>query len=257
MPIFTAQDIIDRAAAAADMHDDFVTPAQWLAWLNVERKALHLSVARSGWILGGQVFTEVLTASSTADYLTFTVGADVVAIVGFWQVYPDGRFRPIRFSTYTDSRLQASQAVIGVLPIGPVTGEPYSVSYVENMNTGVSNAGSVGGRFHLYPRPTVGMTFVAAYIPIISDIAALTDQMSYPMGIEERMVLGMARRALRKEESDTREITEAIIEEDRKIEEFAASRVLHSVPKVRNVDREERGWSYDREIGPPETWLWL
>ncbi len=80
---------------------------------------------------------------------------------------------------------------------------------------------------------------------------------AYPMGWEERIVLGMARRALIKEESSTSAIDSEIALWESRIEEACWSRVLSEAPSVRNTDYRHYGWS-DRYVLPPYTsWTWI
>lgn len=79
---------------------------------------------------------------------------------------------------------------------------------------------------------------------------------AYPMGWEERIVLGMARRALIKEESDTRGVDSEIQLWDARIEEACWNRVLTNSPTVRNTDDLYYGWTDRYSIPPVGLWLW-
>lgn len=80
---------------------------------------------------------------------------------------------------------------------------------------------------------------------------------SYPMGWEERIVLGMARRALIKEESDTRAIDSEIALWESRIEEACWGRVLADTPSVRNSDQLIYGWRDRHEIPPYGYWIFV
>src|SRR5512139_1488436 len=95
MRAFTVQQLIDRAAAIADMHDSFVTPAQWLAWYNTEARALELFIARSGWVIN-----LASSVDAGASYTATITGAPL-AILGVYEVR-DGRYRPLKFQNQVD-----------------------------------------------------------------------------------------------------------------------------------------------------------
>ena len=206
MPSFTAQTLIDRAAAIADMHDGFVTPTQWITWLNTESRALELFVIRSGYI-------QPLAATVDAASFAITVPSPLV-ILGVYEV-SGNRYRPLYHQTQLD-----------------FTRQPYATpadSGDARAYTIVSNSGSDDLTVQFYPKPTTG-TYRALYIPNSTVTAAVTDSVRWPLGFEERIVLGMARRALMKEESSTSQVDSLIAEQDRTIEEFCWSRNLSGMP---------------------------
>ena len=218
------------------MHDDFVTPAQWLAWFNSERTALIISAARSGWVIGP------LTKTSVAATDVYNHPSEIFAVVGVWEQSSTGRLRPINVTNLIDNFRQADG--------GPVTGPAMDVS-VEESAAGLPI-------FRFYPRPTSG-TYIVVTMGATTPKTALSDTFVLPMGTEERIVLGLARRALAKEESDTTEILGQIKTEDRRIEEIAASKIFSAAPRIRNVDRQELGFQRDIEFALiyPDSWLWM
>lgn len=217
MPTFTAQQLIDRAKAAADMHDDFVTPEQWLAWLRVEVVDLELFIARQGYVLRETMFP--ITANGAETYSI----PGVMAIVG---VYHDdnGHLRRLRSA---DPFTRMRQIGTPALYKGPAR-EFYAAA---GANDGIS--------LSFYPRPDTG-NYVVWYIAHPEGPDAVNDTVTYPLGWEERIVLRLAKRALAKEETANRHINEHLIEVDRHIEEAVWSRLLAQNPAVRNVDKVER-----------------
>lgn len=233
MPAFTVQDIVDRAAAAADMHGDFVTAAQWLAWYKVEHRALELFVARSGW---------VTNLASTVDASSFTITVPApFAILGVYEVR-DSKYRPLKFQNQVDFTKQAYSSPAE-------TGDAYTYSLLTSTTTDDVT-------IHMFPKPTSG-TYRCLYIPTSTLPTALTSSITWPLGWEERIVLGMARRALEKEESDSRFIQKQMAEWDSVIEEFCFARQLADAPRVRNVDYNERGWLDSMFTGSYEAWHWF
>jgi hypothetical protein len=237
MPSFSAQNIIDRAAAASDMHDNFVDPNTWIAWLNVERQALDIFCARSGWVLSGLSAFDVPAAS----FVPYQLTSPVLAIVGVWEKDSSGRLRQLVHTNFIDMNRQVDGT-------GPVTGIATNWSMDNVLDDELIN-------IHLFPRPTSGtyrIVFAAATPPITSTVDAVV----LPLGIEEYLVLRMARRALIKEESDVTSISKQIVEEKDRIEEICWSRAIGEVPAVRNVDVVNRTWSGQVIWPSHNSWVW-
>lgn len=235
MPAFTVQQLIDRAAAIADMHDNFVTPAQWCRWYDIEARALELFIARSGWV-------QDLAATSDAVSGTITLTGVPLAVLGVYEVR-DGRYRALKFQNQVDFTRQSYSS-----PADTGDAHYYTV-LTSNSSDDVT--------IQFYPKPASG-TYRALYLAGRTD-SPVTEASSvrWPLGWEERIVLGMAEKALTKEESDTRPIEKLIAREEQTIEEFCWSRQMANSAHVRNIDRTERGWSDDMTFGPYESWYWL
>lgn len=233
MPAFTVQTLIDRAAAIADMHGDFATATQWISWLNTESRALELFVVRSGWV-------EPNAATVDAASYVITV-PNPLAILGVYEVR-DGKYRPLTYKSQPDF-VQQDNASPGT------TGDAYYY-------TAISSSSDDNITVHMYPKPTSG-TYRCLYLAGATPVTALTDSVRWPMGFEERIVLGMARHALVKENSDSRQIEQLMVEQDRTIEAFCWSRNLVNSPTVRNTDKINRGWFDYMTYGSFESWLWL
>jgi hypothetical protein len=225
MPTFTAQQIIDRAKAAADMHDDFVTDAQWLAWLNVEVPALEVYLARSGYVLRESFL--FLTGNPTTI-------ATPVAIVG---VYRNDNGRLVRLRAADPlTRMRQLTAV----DTGDAT-EFYAAANGDDIDV------------YLYPVPSSFGAYMAWVITAPARLVVTSDTLQYPLGWEERLVLRLARRARLKEETDTSALDAALKEVDQQIDEAVWSRLLAQTPSVRNVDRVERD---STSIWPPvSSWF--
>jgi hypothetical protein len=88
------------------------------------------------------------------------------------------------------------------------------------------------------------------------ELTADTDEVTYPMGFEERVVLGMARRALSKEETINPGIEAEIQRIEQHIDEVAWNR-LYAGAQIRNVDRVERGWHTTMHIPTRDYWVFL
>ena len=236
MPAFTAQALIDRAAAIADVTDSFVTTPQWLAWLNTEIRALDIFMARAGY----PQRTATASTDTSAPY-GFSITGETLAIMGVWEEI-NGRYRLLRPMHPVEFQRQSVTA-------GNITGAAnwYRVSHSDTADTLT---------VELYPRPTSG-TYICQYIPVSTLAASLATNHYYPLGFEERLVLGMAHKALIKEESDPSAVERLITMQDGRIEEACWSRVLGEAPSVRNIDPETRGWSTFPEWPAPSRWLWV
>jgi hypothetical protein len=236
MPSFTVQKIVDRAADQADMHDGFVHASTWLDWFNFERKALAITLAR-GALLRDLTFTTI--APGSADNYTFAF--ETLAIVGVWEIKSDQHLRPLRIVNFLDNFFQQAG--------GPIRGAAESVS-VEELTTGF--------KLRFFPADTSG-TYLLVTAGAPTDATALTDTFILPMGIEEKLVLELAKRALIKEESDISDVARLIQGVDQKVEEYIWGRTFAQVPSVRNVDSVQRKWGglSDFVIPLPDVWVWL
>lgn len=235
MPSYDVTELIERARSASDMRDNFVTQTEWLRWLNVEHRMLTLALTRLGYTR--DITTQTHAADGTG---TFAVTDDeLMAVVGLYEAI-DGRSRWLKYEPYIKGTLaldtQAGQATHYAVE---QTGDAMTVS--------------------LYPQPASG-TYRLLYYPspdtlvLETPAAGEDDAVWFPMGFEERLVLGLARRALAKEGSNTSELGRQIREIDAHIEAAASSRQL-SGAVVRNMDKVERGWGVD--VPGPEAWVWL
>lgn len=238
MPSFIVQNLIDRAAALSDMHDQFVKPEQWVAWYNTERVALELFIAKRGATARNITLTTVTPVSGTSLFI-----GSALAIVGVWEILSNARLRPVRIVNFVDNFSQQGP--------GPQFGPAQIVSVVQN-NGSTSESYS----FRFFPTPSSG-SYLIGTIPAPEVLLDGNGMLNLPMGIEERIVLGMARRALIKEESDTTEILKLIKEQDDIIEEYVYGQMMAQNPSVRNVDALQRGWWSDIRSIDPNSWFWL
>ena len=236
MPTVSTTELVNRAKAAADMHDDFVTPAQWMYWASQERMSLDLLLARSGWALDFETATITVAGTESGAFELISDTDEPIVVMAIVAVHEYGS-AGTRLLTYSDS--------VGFLAQLPtqtiVTGHPSKYRIRRNEDSLV---------FNFFPNPTTGLTFVVTYVPhplkLTTDANLnedeFTDSVTYPMGWEERIVLGMARRALEKEESDSGPLMRQLQQIDAEIEELCWSRVMSANPTIRNVDYQTRGW---------------
>src|SRR5262245_3174961 len=99
MPEVSVEEIIERAKLASDQADGaFVSQTDWLRWLNVEKYALDVAIARAGMVLRQALVT--ITATGAASYPI----DDPLAIVGVYEL-KDSRYRRLRAADTVDSAL--------------------------------------------------------------------------------------------------------------------------------------------------------
>lgn len=243
----TTRELVDRAAAAADMHDNFITPAQWMHWASQENLALALFLARSGWTQNVKTTTITVTGAEAG---AFPLGGTapflkVLAIVAVHQVR-DTLVRPIHLVNSVDFLRQTPGA-------NRYTGDP-----VEYRATWDQDSDSVVLNF--FPEPPAGTVIQVSYVPeplrltLETPPSGYASSVKYPMGWDERIVLGMARRALDKEESDSTVIQRQMRELDVVIEEAVWDRILAGNKTVRNRDHDMRGWTTDPRLPAASEW---
>lgn len=220
MATTTGLELIQRAQAAADMTDNFVTTQQWYDWLNVENRMLAGAVARLSY--PHRQTDEVIALNGASQYDL----PEMLAILGVWFADSSGRYKLLdiwspmqKFGSY-----------------GFWTGNPTAVQIFRNSNNLVS--------FRFYPTPQSGSVLVRLIehpekiVPTAPGPGEDT-QVQYPLNWEERIVLGMARRALAKEETINPAIQAQIQDIDAHIESTAWDYLVGSAPKIRNIKDDE------------------
>lgn len=231
-------ELIERARSASDIRDNFVTQTEWLRWANTEHKWLQGFVARAGYVLFEN--SENITADGSISYNI----DEPLVILGVYEVLSSGTYRRLRHADVMDGPPLRDVGVYG-------PADTFRVSQNTNDQVTVS----------FYPRPQTG-NYVVRNIELPKTLVLGTpgvgedDSVYYPLGWEERIVLGMARRALAKEGSSTSELSRQIRECELEIERAAWDRVMGGHQGVRNVDRVERGWTEDHRADP-RLWVWV
>jgi hypothetical protein len=240
MPTVTTQTILDRARAISDMDDsNFVSETVWMSWMNQAKTQLDLFIARSGVVQNE--CTYALTATGAVAY-SFS---EPLALLCVHEKDDSGRVR----------RLEEANSIEGFQYLGtaPVTGQ--AVQFRCTAAAGLM-------KISLYPVPTSG-TYLVTVIKlgdtlVISDpLDGEIDSVSYPLGQEEWIVLEMAKRAITKEEGDTRGIVSLQNKIEQHVEEAAWSRALADSPTVRDSRLRSSDWSLNFQYGPPLSWRYF
>lgn len=225
MPTTTVTNLIARAAAAADMEDNFVTSTQWTRWATIEHHSLYSRVARLG--IPYHEADESLTFTGASQYNI----AEPMAILGVYYIESDGRYR----------KLQLQHPVQNIGTPNRVIGPAASFRVLRNTDNNVT--------FRFFPNPPSG-SGIAKVIPHPKELvlsgptASQATSVNYPLSWEERIVLGMARRALAKEETINPLIETQIRDTDAVIEQAAREQLMMDAPKIRD-HRKDNAMAYD------------
>lgn len=217
----TSTNLITRAAAAADMEDNFVTPTQWLAWANVENRMLAAKVARMGYPY--KISDESITFTGASQYSM----AEPLALLAVYFAESDASLRKLVPLNPVDERKDRP----------PRTGSPDE--YIVHRNTSATIT------FRFYPNPASGSGVARTLVKpdtlvLASPSAGQTLSVDYPLGWEERIVLGMARRALAKEETVNPLIETLIRDVDTHIEMSCRDYQMDQSPVIRDVRKQPR-----------------
>ncbi len=226
------------------MHDGFISPVQWYYWMNKENYALALFIARAGWVENIQTLTITPTGTENGKFI-LNLPNIPLAIVAIHEVGTN--LQGVRL-------LKNSNAVEFLRQLPGSTVNPFGHSKEYRVIWDQDNDQYF---INFFPEPSLSTQYMVSYIPApkklvqtVNDATKEALSVTYPLGWEERVVLGMAREALDKEESDTVRIEKKLKDMESRIEEFCWSRILSAVPTIRNSDQDERGWS-DKGIYPP------
>jgi hypothetical protein len=205
MATVAVSELIERAAIAANMHDNFITNPAWLYWANAENKELRVKLARLGFPYG--LASETINITGALQYNI----SEPLAVLGVYRNETDGRFTRIAYRpnsrklqqniTITGDATEfmlaydqnQAQVYIRLFPVPPDSGPNYTVETIS------------------YPPKLV----------LSNPGATESTSVYYPLNWEERIVLGMARRALAREETINTGIEQLISEIDSHIETSA------------------------------------
>lgn len=246
MPAVAVTELLTRIRDITDMDDDqFIEDAVLLRWLNAATPRLDQMILRAGWVMnavGVSVETNTGGSDGTEGY---DIGAEAAAIVAVVEFIDSENVRPLRSTTLID------------MPT-PLPGTNATHYFVSN------DTASGNTVISLRPNPsgqkTYGVYYVAAPPTLVLDTPGPgeADEVIYPSGWEEWLVLEVARQVCAREEVMNPLIEDRKRELERDIERMASDRLFAQGPTVRNVDRTERdNWTVSSAMRDPDTWLWL
>lgn len=230
MPSINVSDLVTRAQLAADMEGTFISSAGWLYYANTEYKNLYMRIARMGWPL--ETTSTTITLTGAASY-TVTAPA---AVVSLKIVDSSSRLKRIPMKSEISQKW-----------VTPKSGETPKEAII------IKSGDNLTIQFN--PSPASGTVYMKGVAnPLILVTSGATPGTSsttitMPLGWEERIVLGMARKALAKEETINPAIERDIEEMDAVIENSAQSFILTEANTV--VDMNEVN---DSDYS---NWFWL
>src|SRR5687768_12395277 len=173
MASFTAQVLIERAQARADMTGTFVTEAQWLRWATVEQAWLENFILKAGYVL--RESSEDISTTSTG--LSYPLTTSPIAILGVYEVESNGRFRYIAPADFTLGPAGRTSSTVATGVTGPAT----------SFRAIAQADGDIELQF--YPHPGAGKTYRVFYVPEVTALTNVANTVNYPGGLEERIVL--------------------------------------------------------------------
>lgn len=214
----TWQNLIDRAkvyiADDNDQESNFIKPDKWLILGNVELQLLRSYWARMGLI-------NPATVDQTFSGSTVTV-VNALALVGVAEILSPST--PYRV-------LQESQSAFGATPYWNTQPGSHSSTWA---------ATGFGDTFAVTLDPPTAGNYVVRYAP---NLAYATDPQTspeLPTLADERLVLGMARRAHIKDSGRSATIEQLIMQQDAALAFVALGRLRNDGPRVRRVEPRAR-----------------
>jgi hypothetical protein len=219
---FTWQELIDRARVYIDDdHDDddgLVSPESWLAFANVEYAQLYRRWLRMGLI------TPTITQSSFTSNSTSFPG--VLAILGVAEDLGNGA-----------RLLESAQAALGKNPYVRGSSAPNGVA-TSWAATGAGDTTVI----ELDPHVDNYSSYFVRYVPTVAYATSAASTVELPYGADERLVLGIARRAHIKGLTASAQLERLIMEADAELNfqafgKLPALRARHKTAAIQRTDR--------------------
>lgn len=249
---FTARELVERARVYLD--DDhvekqgWIRDAHWLGIFNAEYMQLYRKWTRLGLVRTAPTDTTFqsiyhIALPTAADVTAGRVG--VLAVVGVAEDMGS-------YMRY----LAAAQPSRGAYPFWVASGEINQGKAVTWAAYGAADDINV----EISPRDNGG-TYTVRWIPLPAMPASLDDQIDIPLGTDERLVLGLARRAHLKDSAASALLEKLIVEADSELQFAAHGRADTQAPRVRRVrpDFHRRRWpqlSTSEFPTDPNYWLY-
>lgn len=235
MASFTWDELIARARVYVDDDHDgpsakgWIKEDKWLTFGNVEHGKL-----RKKWIRAGLVSPAHTDATFTTD--TTTVNG-VGVLIGVAEDLGNGAYRviPSGQAEYGNAPFWSSWSMRGL------NSPMFYEAHGEGDNLTIT----------LQPEGVTG-NFVVRYIPTLTRATSVSQSVEVPDGCDERLVLGMARRAHLKDSGASALLERLIKEEDEQIGFEAFGRLNHDAPRAR---RTPRSYSFSTSF-PTNRALW-
>lgn len=215
MGTVTLQNLIDRARSRADMPlPGFITNAELTVWVNEGIGILHEKLVSAYGEEYASSESVLTTVAGTTDY---PLPATFFKLYGV-DLTVNGYTRSLRPYMRSDRNAYRNQTWNQMLPL-----PRYSL---------------VGQNLRLLPAPPVA-TGKILFAPTATQLANLTDPVTFPGTWERYVVTYAAVQMLAKEESDTRELQGLLEKFDRELDQQATDRDLAAPKSAVDIDMQD------------------
>ena len=208
----------DQAQDRADMvGQSLVTPAQWLYYINKSKDALY----------------DLLISAYGSDY--YAADPLTISLVSGTERYalPTDYYKTIKVEYVIDSNN------FYVLHRYNLSNTSRSSSfYPRNRYYTDYRYREVGDYLYFTPIPSGNSSVKLWYVPLATNLSADIDTLKGFSGWEEYIIIDVAIKALRKEESDTSDHERDLMRITKRLEEMAESRNIGEPYKIVDVDRQ-------------------
>ncbi len=210
----------------------------WLYWLNVEYAKLYRAFVSQSLISADPVDHAFTADGSTSYVVGDGVATNVLAICSVHEDLGNGNVRFL-------APMQPSAGQFAGQEAYPGTPTRWSASGMHDFVN-----------LKLRPVPAAG-NYVVRYIPD-ADILGLTDTIDLPGGMIDRVILGMANRALIKEGSASAALYGQLKQADEDLAFMANSRILGAAPGARKASYWQGALNKQGSgtYNDPSTWWW-
>lgn len=252
MQVQTASILASARAYVDDEHAavaSWIPDPTWMLWMNHEYRRAYRQSVMSGLI--APMYTDELLSAYDAAQTGYSLIGKPVAVVGVWE----------GTSVAQGRRLRAAQPAGGAIGAGSdrIGGSPVSWSALHSDATGIRLL------LHPDPRPDT-QRFICRYVPepplLVNAApgAGEANSINIPMGLDDRIALGMARRALIKEGSSSAALERAIALAEQDLEFAAHSRIAGDPPRVRSSRKRlnaDVSATDETSTEYPSNWVWF
>lgn len=218
---FAWQELIDRARVYIDDdHNEssgWLAPEKWLTMANVEYAQLYRKWARMGLVVTAPVDVSFIGPSVVIGDEDEEM--DVLAIVGVAEDLGGGQLRA----------LCPAQSELGVNPWWSTFGTAPARYW---------KATASGDEVTVTIEPADTATYIVRYIPTTPYATDPDDTIELPYGCDERLVLGIARRAKVKDSTGSSLLERLLYEADADINMTVGGRIFNDSPRARIRDRD-------------------
>lgn len=245
-----ASDLIARAKAHTDTDEvavqQWISDTNWLYWMNREYLRVWKANLRTGLLQIEPSVTTHDAATSPQPWTVSNAQGAPLAIIGVTEETGDTR-----------RVLRASQPGDGWVTLPGISNRSGTATTWSAYHMPLDDDPVI---VRTNPVPASG-TYKIYWVPPPLAVTATTDVLKLLPGWDERIVLGMARSAFARGSQMPPSIERMIQEYDQEVELSGQLATQRNGVRVKNMDRELRGWSRKgQDVGPPwdvDLWWWV